>query len=677
MAGQLITNTIDKKLATTTWLGEKLLPANYNIDIPGNYKSFNVTYTLKDSKSCTISYNFSHYNSTLKCNVFHGIIYSNNLPNSSPATQTSSSLLNLFVPDGYDITKTVTSNTSGIWNCKTKTQNLTGYSLNDGELYTLNQLRTKTLITNIAVPTSALSVKGYNSGGIEFGNNYIGGSGTGQIISGLSATNYDYHAIKNTEYYDIFGVNKADSKCIKETDTSNIEVHYIYPVIGRLYSSYNGYNSDSSPIATTTNNDWVIVPPYTLGYWYYNSTKLNEMKQYNPFNACIFEYPSDAGKFGGKNIGYGNATAGTMAFNNIFLHTSSSVSVTDVYTDLSEKNAGGGFNIVGKSILYEGCYYRPNQYEPLDIREIDRLYVLQSNITKRTPCISPSIFAPGKGTKPVFTSSESMNSISKIVAYKVKVGPVKGNDFSSMTTSNYYPIYKHPTLYSATTTSTSVYGPSYGYNSNGYYLNSVPVIHVPSSIELTSDADDHVITVNKSGLGSSRNLVLTFKNIKVNVYDAAYASNVSDVKKLNLSDVNRISVLCDDLYNAKFRLEVDCYYTNTHAGNVDSTTLEYEYSGYNFTQSADSPLVLTGTPLQSTVTIPFSEFGRFSYYQKFYCRLYMEEIPNKFIFGSPTSYIRSGERRIGYDCTINVDTLPAAPSPSAKGVPMEIGEYDE
>lgn len=668
MAGQLITNTIDKKLATTTWLGEKLLPANYNIDIPGNFKSFSLKFSIPSSNGTsviTVSYGFGYYDVESQHNVFHGKISSTQTPSSSPAAQVSQCLLHIFVPNGYDITNTTSTGTQTLLNCCIKTQNLTTVGFNDGELYTIYNLIQSNLITSVTL-TGTYNV-GYNSGGVEFNGNFVGGIGDGKLIPGLR--DYDYHGIKGTEYYNIFGVTQANSKCIKESDTSNIEVHYIYPVIGRLYSSYNGYNSSSSPIATTTNDNWVIVPPYTLGYWYYDSTKLMEMKQYNPFNAAIFEYDDDAIIFGSKRIGYGDTTSGNANFNNVFLHDKSKVSKSDiriVNDALSQRY------VIGKSILYEGCYFRPSSTSSyLDIRDIDRIYILGENVTKRKPFITPAIFNPG-ATNSVFTSVETMNSIDKIVAYKVKVGPMKGTDDDGM-----YNIYKHPTMHTMNVAGTD-YGPDVKYNGSEYYLDNLPIIHVPSSIGLTSDASNYPMTVSKSsGSGSSRKLVLTFKNIKVNVYDAAYASNTANVKKLNLSDISDINQLCSDLGNAISKLRVTCYYTNTHAGNVSDKTIEYEYLGYNFTQSAEEPLELTGTPLQNQIEIPFSDFGHHSYYEKFFCGLYMEEIPNKFVFGTPSTYIKSGEQRIGYDCTLTVDTLPPAPSPSAKGAAMEIGEYDE
>lgn len=669
MAGQLITNTIDKKLATTTWLGEKILPANYNIDIPGNFKSFSLTFRIPSSNGTsviTVSYGFGYYDIESQHNVFHGKMDITTIPTSSPSAQVSRCLLHIFVPNGYDITNTTTSGSENLLNCHIKAQNLSEVGFREGELYTIYNLIQSNLITSVTLNTA--NNAGYNSGGVEFNGNFVGGTGNGKLIIGLR--DYDYHGIKGTEYYNIFGVTQANSKCIKESDTSNIEVHYIYPVIGRLYSSYSGHNS-SSPIATTTNNDWVIVPPYTLGYWYYNSTKTMEMKQYNPFNAAIFEYASDANIFGGKRINYGSATSGNINFNNVFLHDKSKVSKSDV---TSTPDISSSRYVIGKSILYEGCYFRPDGgiKSYLDIRDIDKIYILGENVTKRKPFITPAIFNPG-ATNSAFTSSQTMNSINKIVAYKVKVGPMKGTDNDGM-----YNIYKHPTMYKMNVAGTD-YSPSVGYNSSGYYLDILPIIHVPSSIGLTSDTSNYPITVSKSsGSGSSRKLVLTFKNIKVNVYDAAYASYTTDVKKLNASDIDDIDELCSDLGNAISKLKVQGYYTNTHAGDVSNKTLEYTYLGYNFTQSAEEPLELTGTPLQNKIEIPFSDFGKWAYYERFHCGLYMQEIPNRFIFGDPSTYIKSGEQRIGYDYDLTVDTLPSNPSnPSGQGVAMEIGEYDE
>jgi hypothetical protein len=267
-----------------------------------------------------------------------------------------------------------------------------------------------------------------------------------------------------------------------------------------------------------------------------------------------------------------------------------------------------------------------------------------------------------------------MNSVDEIVSYKIKLGHIK-----DMNSEALYQVYKHPTLYTKSLSSFNrgEYNLGVGYKGQGYYINSIPVVHIPSAIELTEDKS----VCSGTYYRSPKRVILEFPDITVNLYDVAYASSTSQIKKLNASDVPNISGLLEDLNNAKFAIELSCEVTNTHLGNLTDKRKTIYYDGfYHFVRSADNPLVLIGYSNYPTVTITLSDFGTYTYYGRLYCQIQMKGIKNKIIFGTTTFFIDDTTYRpIGYSKIITLDynNIPAEPSPSAKGAAMEIGEYDE
>lgn len=643
--GALITGTTTNKIATTTWLGNHLLPSKITNGLTNDQiMSISVKYVMSSGSSSWTSTVYYKFNCVKDgYSVFTGDtpVSLLSLPNQSPHMQMMRNLTKaLFLPT-YATIKTATDILT--YGHIIIYESVESSTLTVGSIVSWNNLTGFTLTKTI---TSISTTSRYNSGGLMFGNNYPGGtSPTGKLIDGL--TDYNYHAIKGTEYYEMFGLSQANDKCIKETDTSIIQTHTIFPVIGRLYSTYTNHNSNTPLTSIERTATHKIIPPYTLGYWYYDVVKILEMTHYNPYSACVFETATDKAAFGSTSIYYGYGDySDKCTFNNVFLHNADTINFNTMYDDLTTDD------LTWRYAYYEGCQYNPtidSQVKTLDISEIDRLYIYNPQASNGTinPYIAPSIFK---------TTDTNFNSTSEIKAFNLRVDDIRE-------ASNYY----HPTL-----TGSKLYQGTYGgpLLTCTSVIKSVPVIHVPSAIVCSGSNPIYSLYFNTT----TKVLTVTFNSTSCQLYDAAYASSTSNCTKITSSSVSDTSSLIDDLNNAKYEVKIS--FTDGY-GNTETYT-DTITGLYTFTNSGNTTLTLTGTKSIQSKTYNLKNLVSQTYYCNISVRLYMKDTGTEhLLYGSPTASYRTSANYASYSMGSSSIQGDTPPDPSGAAVAMEIGTYDE
>jgi hypothetical protein len=649
----IITKTTANKIATTTWLGNHLLPSKYTngLSVDDKISDISVKYVMTGagkSWTFTIYYRFSHVQENYS--VFTGDTPMSNMPSIdvSPYFEMMRNLSKaLFIPVGTQIKTTDDILNNGYIIIY---ESVASASLRPGSIVSWNNL------IGFSITKSIVTVgrnDRYNSGGLMFGNNYPGGtSPTGQLISGVS--DYDYHAIKTTEYYSMFGLTQANEKCIKETDTSNIKKHYISPVIGRMYSTYTSHSSNTPIISADRTSTRKIIPPYTLGYWYYDNQKKYQMRNYNPYNACVFETPADKAAFTNVVIYYGyDKQSDKCTFNNVFLHNSSTTALNIMYDRGALTNS-----VTWKHIYYEGCQYNvaanDNRIKTLDISEIDRLYIYKPQVGNSktiNPYVAPSIFN---------TSDSNFNSISKIKTFELLVDDI-------IEAGNYY----HPTLTTTKLYSSSYAGPKLECTS---VIKSVPVIHVPSAIVCDSTSNNPVRSLSFDT--GTKKLTVYFNNISCIFYDAAYANNTSNCSVINSTAVSDTNSLISDLKKAVYEVWVGF----TDGYNNYQTYKAGEITGlYSFQKGTKAGLSVTGTASSTSKSYNLKNLKNQTYYCGISVYLYMKSAGTEhLLYGSPTTAYRTASNYKSYSMGNSVNIQgDTPPNPSGAAVAMEIGTYDE
>lgn len=697
----LTTNVIEDKVATTTWLGEHLLPKSGENSISNKYLSklstFTITYKIAPGgriqvgnnwithlSSFTCEYLFSHvvdnyavfmgrylFDGTYPCYNMYIDTFIRNIGsavfiplNTTINALTDAELLRVARTNFYVYMY------QGVGPAYTDTTTNTEVYYSVDTFYRLGYLSNSNCNATIESITITGNNQNYITGGIAYGNNCAYGNGDGKLISGLD--DYDYHAIKKTEYFDMFGINYADSKCLKETETSNINNFTIRPVIGKIYQTYETHANSTEQSAAYDGLNYKIIPPYTLGYWYYNSDKTTKIKDYTPFTSAVFNSYDSAFAFKDNRVYYKNelTTSNDIRFSNIHLHNKQTVNVSDLYAN-NYVSGNKSTYVYNRPFMYSGCYFRPDsttgKIATIDLTDIDRFYIIDSNTTTKLPALlTPSIFNTG-------------NTVDNIYRWDVVV-----NDINL--TTKYY----HPTLSSLCLNGNTV-NSNLRVTANGAKFGSVPVIHVPSMIKRSSSNAVTSLTLSKYSLTA------TFNRQEFRLYDAAYADLKSNgstqlnsliygnaTNNLAITDING---LLNELNNAEYRIVITFQNADTNTQSERTKTKEFTVTGlYKFSKKSDNPLVLTGTPSLATRTYDLASYADYSGASSYIWNI------KYYIYMLPTKHFVYDEDLLNNECTPVSDyprqtigiysyaagtPAPAPSNPSGQGVAMEIGEYDE
>lgn len=698
----LTTNVIKDKVATTTWLGEHLLPKSGENGISNQYLSklsaFTITYKIAPGGRTQVGNNWITYLSSFTCEYLFSHVVDNyavfmgrynidvNYPRYNMYIDTFISNIGsaIFIP--LNITLNTVSSAEFLRAAKTNfrvymyrgvgpaysntdTSNAVYYSVNT--FYRLDTLNNSNCNATVESITITSNNQNYITGGIAYGNNCAYGNGDGKLISGLD--DYDYHAVKKTEYFDMFGINYVDSKCLKETETSNINDFTIRPVVGKIYQTYDTHANSTEQSAAYDGLNYKIIPPHTLGYWYYNSDKKTKLKYYIPFTSAVFNSYDSAIAFKDNRVYYKNelTTSNDIRFSNIHLHNKQTVSVSDLYANTYTYTSNKFTSVYSRPFMYSGCYFRPDtttdKIETIDLTDIDRFYIIDSNRTTKLPALlTPSILNTG-------------NTIDNIYRWDVVV-----NDINL--TTKYY----HPTLSSLCLNGNTV-NSNLRVTANGAKFGSVPVIHVPSMIKRSSSNVVTSLTLSKYSL------TVTFNSQQFRLYDAAYADLKSNgttrlnsliygsvTNNLAITDING---LLNELNNAEYRIVLTFQNAATDTQSERTKTKEFTITGlYEFVKTSDNPLILTGVPSSSTRTYNLASYADYSGADSYIWNIkyYVYMLPTKhFVYDENllnnvyTPVSEYPRQTIGNYSYAAGTPAPAPSNPSGQGVAMEIGEYDE
>jgi hypothetical protein len=696
----LTTNVIEDKVATTTWLGEHLLPKSGENGIQNKILSkvsaFTITYEISPSgkvqgpgnnwittlSSFTCEYSFSHvinnyavfmgtyvigttpcynmYLDTLIRNIGSAVFIPLNITLNSSASEE----LLLAVKNDFSVYMF-----QGVGPAYIPSDTGTEVYYTDNLFYYLGNLyHNNCKVTPVSI-TITNSNQNYITGGIAYGNNCAYGNGDGKLISGLD--DYNYHAVRKTEYFDMFGVSYADSKCIKETETSNINTHIIRPVVGKIYQTYDTHANSTEQSAAYDGLNYKIIPPHTLGYWYYNSDKKYNIMHHIPFTSAVFDSYDSAFAFKDNRIYYINelTTSDDIRFSNIHLHNKQTVNASDLYAN-EYSSLNRSMHYFNRPFMYSGCYFRPaansDKVATIDLTDIDRFYIIDSNTTTKLPeLLAPSILNTG-------------NTVNNIYRWNVVV-----NDINLMTK------YYHPTL-SSLCLNNNTANNNLRVTQHDAKLGSVPVIHVPSMIKRSSTDAVTKLTLSKYKLN------VTFNLQEFRLYDAAYAdikpNGITRLNSLvygnstNNLAIDNINGLLNELNNAEYKIVLTFQNAATDTESQRTITKTFFVTGlYEFIKTSDNPLVLTGVP-PTAKTYDLTEYADYSGADSYIWNIkyYVYMLPTKHfvydedLFNNVYTPVSDYPRKhIGNYSSLAGTAAPAPSNPSGRGVAMEIGEYDE
>ena len=641
----LITDAIDNKVATVDWVCDRLTTNGYGIplkklifDIEFKYNS--LTVSARVTYECAARALCNNIGQALKF-----------IPTSCTKAMINNSLTDPYVlylwNDLCEIFIPVANYDSIIVANKTQVPELIyfepeyysnggGFLISQIKQY-MSPIRGKTYISKFElydVIDSSENLLYVTHSGIELGENYIGGS-KGPIFETADGT-----PIQNDSKKCILGNEFGfvdNNKALLETDIRDyIKDNIIYPIIGDMYIG----DSTTRVNYATINQDVRIRPPHfsgiglyegnTVATWNHSFLCTNSTALFVNLPSILYEpeFPGQRAYFG--DIHYG--IKATPDPNMLTLWGVPDPDPSIEYTGGFKLKPNGSMVSVLPEYLNVG-----NQLKFFD------------NYS-RTPYLNPSILI---GVAPT-----NANYVERhVVKYPTPNILVFGRKL--------YERYYHPTLTQTRLADLGLISIPASYLTN---VLPVPIIVVPSTIYVNNYA--HSVDSTDCNNGAISVSFSIFKNIKLRIYDYAYAYDSPKGHSTSLKSSTGTAIQ-SAIENSKVLIET--YYGS--GSGTPNKTAEYKLSNLftvSFTNGTSPYFTLTGKTGSSLTA---------EYKNQTYTRIKIKIIGNTvdldkkyFLFGpfGTTYKTESSDMQIA-----SYEVTWTGVSPSAKGAAMEIGEYDE
>jgi hypothetical protein len=608
----LITDAIDNKVATVSWLydrmkvdGLSISKTNYIFNIGFKFNtttaSGRVTYTMSGKTKASLNMAMTDVF------VFKATAATKLSDNTTDASVSYlwNDMLELYVKESdistlYSANVTAATIQSIVWiaslGCTIRSKMSSG--------------------TNIAY-ISAFSVYSksvidplyyINHSGVEAGQNYIGGAKTAMFknSAGVEIPNDSKKGITNAEL--LGHPTNGTTKCVTENSVAQniILDNIIYPVLGQgMFSSMNGTGTGTSLYYSSKNSTRTkIIPPWTYGI-----EVLVNPESHIYAHVAGFLYNNSSDLFTSLEcIPYGNFTntnlqgVGRAYFNDIHYQVKMPVNTTmgSLFTVPSTDDT-----IRGEGGDYQ-CWYAAGLSVSMSKLIINsENYVEFCDDFMRTPYLCPSILTG--------------ISTDKLYRHTVKYPTV----------SDIKELYYHPTLYN-----TKLYNAGYSLWAADANFTGVPIVIVPSGIYCSSP-------FGSSTTGGSTNLTFSLSGLRSKLEICNYAYSVDEVEPIDYTTIpaNVFNILLASIKEATLTIK---YYKNngTTTSNTGDLSSYFTVTGTNSGGLSGVQFTLSG---KNSISIG-TDVNRIEFFLNGISRTSYSEVLDKFLLGFGHTYRRNDIR---------------------------------